>query len=181
MEESAMETENRTDFIPVYLPPSLAHGLLAIAHLIESGAINSLRSTNEEKQSVSATAEPSMSTPASRLKGASTRPSKTKLSAEILGQIVPGTSLSDLFARCVDVIHELDPIAIERLSVVKTHARRYVARRRENIHFRSPHLQTIKTESGWWVSANVSEAQVTTAMQLLASKAGLTFGKDLIH
>ena len=38
----------------------------------------------------------------------------------------------------------------------------------------------MKTKSGWWISANMSEQQLSTAFRLMADAAGLRFGKDLI-
>jgi hypothetical protein len=175
-----MKTEKNNGLVSVELPLTFVHGLLALTHLMDNRVTDSLRSALEEHQRVPTV--PELETPSLTAgpKRASPVPHNTNLLAEILGQRVSGTNLSDLFARCVDVIHELDPPAIERLAGKKTHARRYVARRREDIHLKSPHLETIETESGWWISANVSEQQVTTAMRLLASAANLTFGKDFI-
>lgn len=170
-----METETSTNLISVDLPLSFVHGLLALTHLMDNRVIASLRLALEDHQSVTT---PQESVPGS--KRASPVPHNTELSAEILGQRVLGTNLPDLFARCVDTIHDLDPSAIERLAGKKTHARRYVARRSEDIHFRSPHLKAMRTKSGWWVSANVGEQQVTKAMRLLAEAANLMFGVDFI-
>lgn len=176
-----METENKYELVSVELPLPFVHGLLALMHLMDTRVTDSLRSAIEEYQRGSTTPETEIPSLTAGPKKASLIPNNTKLMAEILGQRVSGATLPDLFARCVDVIHELEPPAIERLADEKTHARRYVARRREDIHLKSPHLETIETESGWWISANVSEQQVTTAMRLLASAANLTFGKDFIY
>jgi len=175
-----MGTENNADLVFVELPLPFVHGLLALTHLMDNTVTDSLRSALEEHQRESTPPEPETHPLASSDKRASPLPHNTNLLAEILGQRVSGATLPDLFARCVDVIHELDPPAIERLASKKTHARRYVARRREDIHLNSHHLKTMETGSGWWISANVSEQQVTTAMHLLADAANLTFGKDFI-
>ncbi len=175
-----MEAEKHPHLISVELPLSFVHGLLALTQLMDNRVTDTLRSALEEHQRAPTAPEPKTPSLTASSKRASPVPHGTSLLAEILGQLVSGVNLSDLFARCVDVVHELDPPAIERLAGKKTHARRYVARRRENIHLKSPHLETIETESGWWISANVSEQQVTTAMRLLASAANLTFGKDVI-
>lgn len=175
-----MGTENNAELVSVELPLPFVHGLLALTHLMDNRVTASLRSALEEHQRESTPPEPKTPPLASSAKRASPLPHNTNLMAEILGQRVSGATLPDLFARCVDVIHELDPPAIERLAVKKTHARRYVARRSEDIHLKSHHLETIETGSGWWISANVGEQQVITAMRHLASAANLTFGKDLI-
>lgn len=175
-----MKTERSNDFISVNLPLPFVHGLLALAHLMDSRVTESLRSALEENQRFAAVSKPETPSLTTGQKRASPVSHDTNLLAEIIGHRVSGATLSELFARCVDVIHKLDPPAIEKLAGKKTHARRYVARRREDIHLKSPHLETIKTESGWWISANVSEQQVTTAMRLLAGAANLTFGKDFV-
>ena len=176
-----METENKSELVSVELPLPFIRGLQTLTHLMDKRIVDSLRSALEEHQGESTTPEPETPPSASSAKRASPLPRDTNLSAEILGQRVSGVTLPDLFARCVDMIHELDPPSIERLAGGKTHARRYVARRREAVHFKSPHLPTIETGSGWWISANVGEQQFTTAMRLLTKAADLQFGKDIIY
>ncbi|OUS19684.1 hypothetical protein A9Q95_15675 [Rhodobacterales bacterium 59_46_T64] len=148
---------------------------------MDNRVTDSLRSALNEHQRVSMAWKPETPPSATSAKMASLLPRDTNLAAEILGLRVSAATLPDLFARCVDIIHELDPPSIERLAGRKTHARRYVARRREDVHFRSPHLPTMETGSGWWISANVGEQQVTTAMRLLTKAADLQFGKDIIY
>jgi hypothetical protein len=175
-----MGNENNTDLVSVQLPFPFVQGLLALTNLLDKRVTAALRSALEEHQREPTTSEPVIPPSASSANRADPLPHNTNLVAEILGQRVSGATLPDLFARSVDVIHELEPSAIERLAGKKTHARRYVARRREDIHLKSPHLETMETGSGWWISANVSEQQVTTAMRLLANAANLKFGKDFI-
>lgn len=175
-----MGNENTAELVSVELPLPFVHGLLALTLLMDNRVTASLQSALEEHQRESTTPEPETPPLASSAKRASPLPRNTNLKVKIRGQRVSGATLPDLFARCVDVIHELDPLAIERLAGKKTHARRYVARRSEDVHLKSHHLETMKTGSGWWISANVSEQQVTTAMLLLANAANLTFGKDFI-
>jgi hypothetical protein len=176
-----MGTENNnTDLVSVELPLPFVHGLLALTHLMDNRVTDSLRSALEARQKDPTTPEPDTPSLTASSKRASPVPHNTGLFAEIFGQRVRGATLPDLFARCVDVIHDLDPPAIERLAGRKTHARRYVARRSQDVHFRSPHLDTMETKSGWWISANVSEKQVTKAMIYLAEAANLTFGEDVI-
>lgn len=142
--------------------------------------MQSLRGALEAHQRFTNSPEPETRPFMSRSKRLGPAPRGTDHMAEIFGQSVRGANLPDLFARCVDLIHELDPSAIERLANKKTHARRYVARRSQDIHIRSPHLETRETKSGWWISADVGKQQVTTAMRLLAEAASLTFGEDFI-
>lgn len=175
-----MGNENNTEFVSVELPLPFVHGMLALTHLMDNRVTDSLRSALEEHQGGSTAPEPETRSLKAGPKRASPILHNTGLFAEILGQRVRGATLPDLFARCVDLVHELDPPAIEKLADTKTHARRYVARRSQDVHFRSPHLETVETKSGWWISANVSKPQVKTAMKHLADAANLTFGKDFI-
>lgn len=175
-----MGNESHVDLMSVDLPLPFVHGLLAFAHLMDSRVTASLRLALEEHQSATASPEPESPFLTSIADETVMVTLRENVCAEILGMRVSGSTLPDLFAQCVDVIHELDPHAIEKLAREKTHARRYVARRREDVHLKSHHLETMNTGSGWWISANVSEKQVTTAMRLLANAANLTFGKDII-
>lgn len=177
---SAVEAENNTDLVSVVLPLPFVHGLLALMHLTGNRVTESLRAALEGHQMVPTTLEPETPPLTVGSKRASSVPHDSDLMAEILGQMVQGATLPDLFAGCVDMIHDLDPSAIERLAGIKTHARRYVARRSEDIHFKSPHLKTMKTKSGWWISTNISKPQCSTSLRLLTNAANLTFGKDLI-
>ena len=175
-----MEAETNTNLVFVALPLPFVQGLLALTHIMDKRVTDSLRAGLEMHQRVPDPLKPETPPLTVISKRGAPVSHDTNLIAEILGQRVRGVTLPDLFARCVDLIHELDPSVIERLSGKKTHARRYVARRKEDIHFRSPHLETIETAAGWWISANVSEQQVTSAMRLLAGAANLIFGRDII-
>lgn len=175
-----MGNESNANLMSVELPIPFIHGLLALSHLMDNRVTASLRSALVEHQRESTAPEPQTPPLASRSERARQLPQNANLTAEILGERVSGNTLPDLFARCVDVIHELDPSAIERLAGKKTHARRYVARRSEDVHLKSHHLETMETGSGWWISTNVSKQQVITAMRLLASEANLAFGQDFI-
>lgn len=174
-----MNTEQDAVNVSVELPLPFIHGLLALAHLMDAGITSALQAAINAHHTASRTQEitPNFHEGSMRYKPGSQDDS---LKVEILGQQFHGTTLADLFAQCVDTIHDLDPSAIERLSKKKTHARRYVARQPADIHFKSPHLETVQTRSGWWISANVSEQQVRTAMRLLAEASDLAFGKDFL-
>ena len=171
-----MQTRIGADVITVDLPLAFVEGLLAFIRHVD----NPVRAALEAHCPPSTEQQLKTSPRTVCLKASGNCSSNQSMAAEILGQIVRGATLPDLFGRCVDLVHDLDPEVIERLSREKTHARRYVARKPDAIHVRSPHLGTRKTASGWWISANVSEQQVRKAMRLLARAAGLSFGKDLI-
>jgi len=162
----------------VELPLPFAHGLLALIHLMDESVIATLQTAVQPTLPRAPDVKPELET--FTPKRSAPVPHGTKLVAEILGQQIAGHSLADLFGNCVDVVDALEPEALERLAQVQTHARRYVARHTELVHIKSPHLETRRTKSGWWISSNVSKPQVTTAMQLLAEAAGLEFGRDII-
>lgn len=176
-----MNAEKNQNSVSVNLPPAFVHGLLAISHLMDENVVVALHKAVaavpntrlERRQSPEPRPEPS-------IKRKAPVAHDTKLEVEILGQRFSGQSLSDLFGQCVDVIDGLYPEALERFAQKRTHARRYVARRKQEIHIKSPHLETTCTKSGWWISNNVSEQQVTAALQLLAEAAELEYGRDVI-
>lgn len=175
-----MENENHNDLISVDLPLPFVHGLLALTHLMDSRVTDALLAAFDSNQETSRSPKAKSPPLTAGSKRAAPVHHNTDLVAEILGKRLYGTSLSNLFSQCVDMVYELEPASIERLSDKKTHARRYVSRHREGIHIKSPHLQTIETKSGWWISGNISEQQATTAMRLLAEAANLEFGIDFI-
>jgi len=179
---SAVEAENNTDFVFVELPIPFVRGLLALTHLMDERVSGSLRTAIEAHDKTSIESEQHNQPSPMHNKDSIHVAEVSSRVAEILGQRVLGATLPEMFARCIDLIEERDPCAVNRLAQRKTHARRYVARERESIHFKSPHLnpQTIQTKSGWWVSTNVSEPQVTRALSHLARAANLKFGEDII-
>ena len=177
-----MNTEQIQKVVSLALPLPFVHGLLALSHLLDESVVvalqravlpEALRAPEPEPTPIT---EPAMAAP----KRAAPSPLGAKRAAEILGQRIAGNSLSNLFGKCVDEIDALDPAALHRLALKKTHARRYVARLPEMIHIKSPHLETLQTQSGWWISQNVSELQAKTAIRLLTEAAELAFGKDVI-
>lgn len=105
-----MGNESNADLMSVELPLPFVHGLLALAHLMDNRVTASLRSALEEHQRESTAPEPETPPLASSAERARLLPQNTNLVTEILGERVSGNTLPDLFARCVDVIHELDPL-----------------------------------------------------------------------
>ncbi|NVO24989.1 hypothetical protein [Donghicola mangrovi] len=177
-------TDQSDDLVTIQLPLPFVHGLLALTHLLDGRVVEALLDavsappasgfeTDQQTEEVE--------TLPVRAKRSSPILHETDLVASVLGQTVRGATLPDLFGKCVDLIHKLDPAAIEQFAEQQTHARRYVAKSREDIHFRSPHLvaETQKTESGWWISKNVSENQVVAGLRALADAAKLHFGDDI--
>lgn len=177
-------TDQSDDLVTIQLPLPFVHGLLALTHLLDGRVVDALRNAVNAPRiaDVETDQEPEeLDTTPAREKRSVPIPHDTELVALVLGQTVRGATLPDLFGKCVDLIHNLDPAAIERLAEQQTRARRYVAINREDIHFRSPHLvtETQQTESGWWISTNVSENQVIAGLRALADAAKLHFGADI--
>ena len=112
------------------------------------------------------------------LSGAAGRPEKYK--CEVMGSILSGSTLPEVFAAVVDQIDELDPAVLEKLSVMRpSDARNYISRNKEKVHIRTPRLATLSTKSGWWTSKNISRPQLVGALRALCRAAGLEYGKDL--
>jgi len=98
----------------------------------------------------------------------------------ILGEVLTAPTLAQLFAAAVDLLAALDPAVIVRLATMCARKRRYVARFEAEVHPGRPDLGVLQTASGWWVSANVGQADVRRALKALCDAAGLTFGKDVV-
>jgi len=96
-----------------------------------------------------------------------------------LGEKIAASTLPEFFAKFVDLAARLDPVSMERLADMKARSRRYVSRRKEDIHPRRPDLPVMRTQSGWWISKNVGCDQVKKALQALAEATGLGFGTDI--
>jgi len=99
--------------------------------------------------------------------------------AEVLGERVEASSLGSLFAGVVDLISQLDPAVIERLSSMRARTRRYVSKTKSEIHPGRPDLKTIRTRSGWWVSGNVGLDDARRALNALCVAGSLEFGVDV--
>lgn len=173
-----MQPAKYHETVSVHLPSSCVHGLLALSNLMDGNVIEALQraiSGGSDECSNTLNERPTSETATSIV-------CQKQHMAEILGQQVVGRTLPELFGKCVDLVHDLEPSSVERLSDVKTSARHYVARRREDVHFKSQHLVecTIRTGSGWWISTNISRPQMITALRLLTEAAGLSFGRDVV-
>lgn len=141
-------------------------------------ALKASSSTAAPARSISASA----ANPASPLvTTASTWPEATSgfYVALIFGVPVGADTLGALLCNVVDAIHDLDPEAIERLSRMKARTRRYVARKREQVHAGRRDLRVLRTRSGWWVSANIGRADLDRSFRALCRVTGLRYGHDI--
>lgn len=103
-----------------------------------------------------------------------------KYACEVLGLILSGSTLPEVFAAVVDLMDDLDPAVLEKLSVMRpSNARNYISRDKEKVHIRSPRLETLRTKSGWWISKNTGRSQVNKALRALCNAADIEFGEDL--
>jgi hypothetical protein len=123
--------------------------------------------------------KPSATSPAEAVIKQSQIRSRQKYVLEVLGERLEASSLGLLFASLVDLLAELDPAVLERVSKLTPRRRRYVARAKEGVHPGRPDLKTIKTKSGWWVSANVGREDVARAIRAVCIAANLQFGQDI--
>ena len=103
---------------------------------------------------------------------------RTKV-VEVFGERISAPSMGRLFRDLVDLIHDLDPCVIQRLSAKKAKVRRFVANCPERIHGGRMDLPTLQTESGWWVSDNIGTEDLKRALRALCEAGGLTYGNDI--
>lgn len=112
--------------------------------------------------------------------GAFIRPQQTsKYEAFFLGQTIRGNRLADIFAQVIDLTHSMAPEVIEKLCNAGSHSRRLAALSPEGVHLSSPHLPTLKTRTGWFVSNNIGKQQLVAALKVLCRLSGLEYGKDI--
>jgi hypothetical protein len=102
-----------------------------------------------------------------------------RYSAVLLGEVVSADSLGGLFGELVDLIDNYFPDVVARLAERKARTRRYVAKTREAIHGGRRDLPTIRTRSGWWVSANIGREDLDRALSAVCAVTGLEMGRDI--
>lgn len=106
-------------------------------------------------------------------------PELGKYAAELLGVAFSTNTLAAVFGRAVDLMAEVAPEALVSLALIRTRGRRLISLEPRDIHPNSPHLPVMRTESGWWISKNISKDQLKLALRALCKVSGLSFGKDL--
>lgn len=103
-----------------------------------------------------------------------------KYAAEFLGVVFSANTLATVFSRVVDMMADVAPEELVKLAAIRTRGRRFVSREPRDIHPHSPHLPVMQTESGWWISNNISQDQLKQALRTLCKVSGLNFGNDLM-
>jgi hypothetical protein len=173
-------TIDRAQTVNVDLPLSFVHALLTMRHLMSDDLMAALERAH--KPVIVAPAPRLPEKVADKAKRAAPVSSGSPHKAMILGKVIGGKNWSDLFANCVDAMHDISPEALEVLALEKTHARRIIARDRNAIHIKAEHLRgdTRQTRSGWWVDKNVGEPMFLRSIKKMADAAQLQFGKDII-
>lgn len=106
-------------------------------------------------------------------------PQRGKYAAEFLGTAFFENTLAAIFGRAVDMMADVAPEALVSLATVRTRGRRFISLNPNDIHPFSPHLPVMQTESGWWISKNISTDQLKLALRALCRVSDLSFGKDL--
>ena len=99
--------------------------------------------------------------------------------ASVLDIPVGAGTYGALLRNVVDAIHDLDASVIGRLSEMKAHTRRYVAREYEQVHSGRRDLPVLQTRSGWWVSANIGKSDLVRSLRALCRAGGLRYGQDI--
>jgi len=98
----------------------------------------------------------------------------------VLSEPIYGKSLHAVFGNVIDEIHKLDPEVLERLANRPiSNKRAIISKDRIGVHFKSPHLEVAKSQSGWWFSKSVSQVQVTRMLKELCIVSGLESGVDI--
>lgn len=96
-----------------------------------------------------------------------------------LGEELHGATLGLLFVELIDSLSIVAPDGVEKLATIKSRKRAYVSRIRETIHPGRSDLKTLKTKSGWWVSANIGRRDFNRALNALCKATGLEVDRDL--
>jgi len=167
-----MKFETSTQTAQVSLPISLVEALLTMRSALDEDVADALRSITGCSQG---TSKPMSDRPSSDV----IVPQSGKYAAEFLGTAFFENTLAAIFGRAVDMMADVAPEALVSLTSVRTRGRRFISLEPHDIHPFSPHLPVMRTESGWWISKNISKDQLKLALRELCKVSELSFGKDL--
>ena len=79
-------------------------------------------------------------------------------------------------------LQEMDPAFLQRFSMEKTRARRFVSRFPKDLYFASPSLAKDFAEplvDGWFFDTNLSTEQVAKRIRVAARLCELNYGRDV--
>lgn len=103
-------------------------------------------------------------------------------SVEICGERRPASNLRDAYRQLLIRLSDMDDTFLAKLSEERSRARRYVARRPEDLYQNSPHLASDHApllKAGWYYDTNLSAAQVGHRARVAARIANLQYGKEV--
>jgi len=167
-----MKVETSTQTALVSLPLSLIEALLTMRSVLDEEVAGALRTIAGRFPSAS---KPTPDRPSPDV----IVPRRGKYAAEFLGTVFFEDTLAAIFGRAVDMMADVAPEALVSLSKVRTRGRRFISMAPHDIHPFSPHLPVMRTESGWWISKNISKDQLKLALRELCEVSELSFGRDL--
>lgn len=98
---------------------------------------------------------------------------------EILGHVVAANTLASWLSRIADHVDSRWPEALSELATMRTRRGDHISRRRDLVHIGRPDLPVAETESGWFISANISYSQARSWISALCDAAGWTLGSDV--
>lgn len=167
-----MKFETSTETALVSLPISLIEALLTMRSALDDDVAEALKNTAGCSL---VTFKPTADRPSPEV----IVPQSGKYAAELLGATFFENTLAAIFGRAVDMMAGVAPEALVSLATVRTRGRRFISLKPHDIHPFSPHLPVMQTESGWWISKNISTDQLKLALRELCKVSDLSFGKDL--
>lgn len=94
----------------------------------------------------------------------------------MMGETLRARTLGEMFAKVADALAYVDPDSLERLATRRARKRAFVARDRQAIH---PGRPVLRSDSGWWVSANIGTEDVRRALRAVCAASGLSCGRDM--
>jgi hypothetical protein len=168
-----MNCETPTQAVLVSLPISFVEAILTLQSALDDNVTSALGKSLAGARTVStALLDPPATSFAVHERG--------KYAAEFLGVGFSADTLAAIFGQVVDMMAAVAPEALVSLAAIRTRGRRFISKEARGIHPHSPHLPVQQTDSGWWISKNISQDQLKSALCAICEASGLTCGKDLM-
>jgi hypothetical protein len=105
--------------------------------------------------------------------------SRGNWTVRIDGAASSAKNLKDAYCQFIAGLATRSPEFLIDFSQEKSRARKFVARRPDELYQNSPHLaadHAVEFLPGWYIDTNLSEEQVTRRIKVAARIAGLTYG-----
>ena len=167
-----MKCETPTQAVLVSLPISFVEAILTLQSALDDDVTSALGKSLAGARTVSTAL---LDPPATSFVSYQ----RAKYAVEFLGVRFSVDTLAAIFGRVVYMMAAVAPEALVSLAAIRTRGRRFISLEARGIHPSSPHLPVQQTASGWWISKNVSQDQLKSALRTICEVSGLTFGKDL--